>query len=252
LSILQHKDYDRQIDLPSGRRTRRTVTLLGVCIVAALGMVAAGTAPSAWACGLSNHCYAMGQASGPANYGQQATISINCLYAPNDGAFVTNEMWDGNGTYWVEAGAISGHGYNSTTYFSRELFWEDSRPGSMNVHFHPVQAANPASYYVAMYYVGSNTWDLDVNGWSEQSTGQPLFSGRVYTQGGTEYTYNSGSGFRDVGQVQNIQWASSDGIFHAEGGSMQPVAGGQYANSGAFIVPNYNSSTSTASWTGPC
>src|SRR5450756_1419505 len=68
--------------LPSGRRTRHTAALLSVTIMTTIGMVVAGKAPSALACDINNHCYAVSSAVGADNYGVGATISISCLYAP--------------------------------------------------------------------------------------------------------------------------------------------------------------------------
>jgi len=238
--------------LPSGRRTRHTAALLSVTIMTTIGMVVAGKAPSALACDINNHCYAVSSAVGADNYGVGATISISCLYAPNSYPnFLTNELWDasGNEQYWVEAGAISGYGYNNQNYYSRELFWEDSRPNGGSIHFHPVEAVNPANYYVAVTWAGNNTWDVDVNGNQYASTSQPMFSGGAVTLAGTEYTFNQGNGMRDIGHVYDVEWRSANGNWHPQNASM-----GADLPSGpsAYITPTYDASTSSVSWTGPC
>jgi hypothetical protein len=241
--------------LPFGRRKRHTAALLSISIVAAIGMVAVGKAPSAFACDPSggDHCYAEAQAGGPDNYGESANINISCLYAPNDEPnFVTNELWDasGNATYWIEAGAISGYGYNNPNYFTRELFYEDSRPNGGSIHFHPVEAVNPASYPVEITWVGDNTWDVWVDGLLYQSTSQPMFSDGAITEAGTEYTFASGAGMRDVGSVSDVEWQSANGNWHDEGNSMAAVTP---SGPGAYIDSiSYAPSSSTFSWTGPC
>lgn len=217
-------------------------------------MVAAGKAPSAWACTTTSHCYALGQANGPDNYGQWADINISCLYINNDSDnFVTNELWDqsGNDEYWEEDGAISGSlGANSGgNYYNRELFWADSRPNGGSFHFHPVATTGDQTWTVEMEYVGDDTWDLySGNSW-EVSTGQPLYSDSAHTTAGTEYTVNSGvDSMRDVGSVSSIEWEDSSGNWHLEGGSM----GSGTAGPGPWISPSYSSSSSTVSWAGPC
>jgi hypothetical protein len=246
--------YPKKIrhDRSTGWRPRRAAVLACATILTSVGMVAAGKAPSAWACDTSDHCYAVGQAVGGDNYGELADINISCLYI-NDAStnFVTNELWDSANsnpvTYWEEDGAISGAGTNG--YNNRELFWADSRPNGGGYHFHPIAATGDDSYLVEITWVGNDTWDVYSDGTFWTSTDQPMYSDGAVTFAGSEYTVNSDQdSMRDVGSVSSVEWQSSNGSWHLEGGSMSGVTLGP----GPWISPSYSPSSSTASWSGPC
>jgi hypothetical protein len=249
--------YPKKIrpDKPTGRRPRRAAVLACATILATVGMVAAGKAPSAWACTSVSHCYAMGQSNGGDNYGESATININCLYINNDSDnFVTNELWDqsGDAKYWEETGAMSGSlGSNSQgKYWSRELFWADERPNGGSFHWHPVAATGDESWAVEIAYVGNNTWDVYSGGAWYTSTAQPMFSDGASTNAGSEYTVNSGqAGLRDVGSVSAVEWENSAGNWIPVGGSMS--SDGELGTD-AWINPVYYPDSSTVTWSGPC
>jgi hypothetical protein len=241
-----------------GRGKRHTAALLSVSVVAAIGIVGVGNAPSAWACSTASHCWAKAIAGGPDNYGEFADINISCLYIPNavNGDVVTNELWDasGNYAYWIEAGAVSGYLQPSDSYYNRELFYAYKSPDVYGFHSFPVQAAGDATYPVEMTWVGNNSWDVYVNTHMYTVTQQPMFSDGAVTQAGTEYSpAEDKDGIRDVGSISNIEWQSSNGNWHYEGASMHEIpASDSVSGPGAWINPTYNTDTSTVSWVGPC
>jgi hypothetical protein len=248
--------YPKKIrpDKPTGRRPRRAAVLACATILATVGMVAAGKAPSAWACTTTTHCYAVSLSNGGDNYGELATININCLYIKSDSDnFVTNELWDqsGNGKYWEEDGAMSGSlGANSQgKYWNRELFYADSRPNGGSFHWHPTAATGDEGWAVEIEYVGNNTWDLESGGAWWTSIDQPMFSDGASTVAGSEYTANPGQdSMRNVGSVSGIEWENSAGNWIPEGSSMS--SGGEVGTD--WIDPVYYPDSSAVSWSGPC
>jgi hypothetical protein len=67
---------------------------------------------NAFACSNSDHCWAQAEKDDiPNNTGIQDYLNIQCLYYPDTTNFATNEEWEQNGTYWVEAGVVSGYDY---------------------------------------------------------------------------------------------------------------------------------------------
>lgn len=237
---------------PSGRAWRAAVCL-SVTVAAAIGMVAAGKAPSASACDINNHCYALAQASGPANEGGYGQLYYNCLYMPNNGEFANQEMWDAstNATYWTEVGIKSGIGYYGN-YYTKEWFWADSRPNGGGYNEHEIGSTAPGSTYlpVETTYVGNNTWYIyGGNSFTQigTSTNQPDSSSGL-SEWGTEYTAGSGSGIRDIGSVYNLEWEGQNGAWNSENGLAYDAESG----AGAYITPNYNASGDYLSFTGPC
>jgi len=245
---------------PPDRRRRHGVAYIGATILVAIGMIVIGRAPAASAaesCSNSNspndHCYAISIASGPANYGGYGELYINCLYMPDNGYRVSNEIWDvsSSGTDWTEVGVISGTAY-SGRYYSKEWYWADSRPSGGSYHEHEIgSTANTGTVYpVETTYVGDNTWDIyGGNSFTKigVSTSQPESSSGS-SEFGTEYTAPSGNGMRDIGTVYSNEWESSNGDWHSEGSLARAVEGGP----GAYISPSYNSSSSYVDWSGPC
>jgi hypothetical protein len=219
-------------------------------------MVAAGNpsaASAAESCDINNHCYAIAEASGPANYGGFGDLYYNCLYMPSNGNFANQEMWDTNSsaTYWTEVGIKSGIGV-SGTYYTKQWFWADSRPNGGGYHEHEVAGTAPGTTElpVETTYVGNNTWDIwGGNSFTQigTSTGQPQSSSGT-SQWGTEYTAGSGSGIRDIGSVYSLEWAGANGSWNNEGG----LAHAAELGSGAYITPFYSSSGDDLSFTGPC
>jgi hypothetical protein len=237
---------------PPGRLARRAMTYLCVPALLGLGMVAAGQPPEAAACSISSHCYAFAVANGPANGGGSGALADNCLYVPDNGNFVTQEMWDGNTNtldYWTEVGLISGIGSDGT-YYSHHWFWADNRPNGGGYHFHAVAGtASGGPLGVETTYVGNNEWYIyGGNSFTQigTSTGQPETSSG-YSEWGTEYTTTAG--LRDLGTIYNLDWEGTNGEWHAEGG----LAHAAYGGSGPYVVtPSYNSSESALSLSGPC
>jgi hypothetical protein len=234
----------------SASRQWRTGAGLGVAIIMVLGMVA-WSAPAASACSTSSHCYAEESSSGGTNDGAYGELDLTCNYMPNNGNFVTNEVWDSNdsGTDWTEVGIVSGIGDNGD-YYSKEWFWADSRPNGGGYHEHEIGQTATAGdeYSVETTYIGDNEWAIyGGNSFTEigTSTSNPDSSSGA-TLAGSEYTVaNSSSGIRNVGAVYNIEWEGSNGDWHDVGS-----AGSGYFN--GWIGGSYNASGSYVTWSGPC
>ncbi len=244
---------------PVGRRGRRAAFFLGLAVLVATGMSAAGPAPGAWAaasCASSNgnHCYAEATDTVGQNHGAFGEIVANCLYMPNNSnsASVTNEIWDAssNSAYWVEVGLTSGPGSNGYNY--RNWFWADSRPGGgYHEHYPSISSAGSGTYAVEIYYEGNNSWGV-TGGNSPTllgtSTSQPV-SSTYYAIGGTEYMAASNSGIRDIGHITSLEFQGLNNNWHFFGSG---PGGSQNFGPGHYINGSYSSSSSTESWSGPC
>jgi hypothetical protein len=233
------------------RRRWRAVAWVGVTVLG-LGMVAWSAAPAS-ACSTSNgdHCYAIEYSSGGTNHGAFGELYVGCLYMPNNGNRVNNEIWEENdpATYWTEVGVTSGIAYNGD-YYNKQWFWADSRPNGGSYHEHEIgQTATAGDYYdVETYWIGNNEWAIyGGNSFTQigTSTSNPVTSSGS-TDAGTEYTVNNASsGIRDVGAVYNIEWLGTNGVWHDVGS-----AGSGYFN--GWIGGSYNASGSYVTWSGPC
>jgi hypothetical protein len=241
---------------PFSRRIRRGGALFGVALLAAIGLVAAGRAPAAFACTNTNspddHCYAI-YGNSTADLGVAGNLDIVCSYMPDNTYRVDQEIWDEstNGLYWTEVGVISGVGYNGT-YYSKHWYWADSRPdgGGYNEHEVDGTANTETSYPIEIQWEGNDTWYAYGGNTYAQigtSTGNPL-TDSGYMNAGTEYTANSGDGMRDVGNIADLTYENLSDVWYPWLSLAYPNSGGP----GYWITPSYNTSTSTVSWTGPC
>lgn len=231
--------------------TRRTAVVLALTLPAASLVLAAGL-PQASACSLSDDCHAVAVNNHvAANHGVYGDLYVTCLYQPNNGNFVTNEVWNVNSATdtWIEAGLGSGAGYNGG-YYHNDWFWAYQPPGSNYVEYDTSVGANlTTDYPVQINYAGTGSWD--VYGYDNFS-----FMGEVandsYTptqaEGGTEYTSNSGSGLRDIGNVDYLENQGLDGDWYFLGSAASNYNSGP----GHFIDGSYNSGSSEESWSGPC
>lgn len=232
---------------------RRAAVVVALAIPAAVGMIAAGAAPDAWACSdsnLSNHCYAIAEVNPPVvNWGAAGSINLHCLYQPNNGNIASNEMWDADSSHhWIEAGAAAGDDPNGY-YDNKNWFWADARPGD-GYYFHTFSNTVPLNTdeFVEIVYARGQVWDI---------YGGPYFLGKsttnsmspTYEAAGSEYIGTSNSGLRDIGHVSGLQWIDSSYNFHNWGGSGFAVPLSQ-SGPGAYITAQYSSSY--VGWTGPC
>jgi hypothetical protein len=236
--------------------TRRAAVVLALTLPAASLVLAAGL-PQASACGLSTkptneHCYAEAEnLHVAANHGVTGDLYITCLYYPDNGNFVTDEVWDANlaNQTWIEAGIQSGVGYNGG-YFNKDWFWALQPPGSNYVEYDTsVQANLTTEYPVEITYAGSDSWD--VYGYDNFSEiGEAANNSYTPTQalGGTEYTSGSGSGLRDIANIYNLANQGLNGTWY----SLGSAASNENLGPGNYIGGNYNSVASEESWSGPC
>lgn len=173
----------------------------------------------------------------------------------DNGRFDTNEMWDGNGTYWIEVGVYSGEDYYGN-YHNKAWFWADRRPNStppFHEHFPSGfnRAGTGTSYATEIYYLGNRAWQI-VGGNSTadmgQSTSQPVYITSA-ENAGSEYTASSTSGIRDKGKVHGLEYKTTDNHWHYWGSNGFDVPG---AGTGHYITHSYSSTPSTEYWRGPC
>jgi hypothetical protein len=229
---------------------RRTAVVLALALPAATWMIIAGAVPDASAaCSPSSHCYAIAyNLNTSTNHGVFGTVYAHCLYQPNNGTFVTNEIWDASSSaaYWEEVGLYSGIGTN-IPYGNKNWFWADSRPGGgYNEHDSSTTANTDTQYRAKVEFAGNNTWYIYGNGnYSHFGTSTSQSATLITGQAGTEYTSGSTSGIRDQGNVSNLQRKSSSNTWYSWGNNAS-----RYYN--GYITPSYNSSTNTVSWSGPC
>jgi hypothetical protein len=232
----------------------RRIAVVLALILPAAGLVLAAGLPQASACDISDHCYTVGINNHvAANHGVYGELYVTCLYQPDDGNSVTNEVWDqegsGSNAYWVEAGIGSGtdaHGY----YRGDEWFAASQLPGQNYIEDDTdVQAKLTTVYPVEITYVGGGTWDyIGENNTQIFDTVTDSFSA-TQAYGGTEYTNNPGSsGLRDIGNIYDLQNQGLNGTWYYLGAA----ATNQHYGPGPFITGSYNSSTSEESWSGPC
>jgi hypothetical protein len=217
------------------------------------GMSGVFASQNAFACSPqpnSSHCYAIMEVPDiPNNSAILDTITIQCLYYPNATEFADNEEWETNGTYWVEAGVLSGEDYFGN-YHDKDWFWADNRPNGGGFSQHWPTGLSPAAtdteYNIEIQYIGNDAWDVygaDSDIYLGQSTANPLEAGRVM-QAGTEYTANSGSGIRDEGIASNLQYADAAGGLHDAG----PNGGFDDSSSNNWISEDWSSSSSQMEW----
>jgi hypothetical protein len=238
---------------------RRTAVVLALILPAA-GLVLAAGLPQASACStyvsntVDDHCYALAQNNHvAANHGVMGDLEATCLYEPNNGTFVTDEVWDGEGSsandnYWVEAGIRSGTDYYNF-YRGDEWFAADQFPGeNYDEDDTGTQAKLNTLYPVEITYFGGGTWDfIGENNTNIFFTATASFSA-TQAQGGSEYTSNAGSGLRDIGNIYDLRNQGLDGTWYDLG----TAASNYDFGPGAFISSSYNHSTSEESWSGPC
>jgi hypothetical protein len=183
---------------------RRTAVVLALTLPAA-GLALAAGLPQASACSLGSHCYAIAYNQHvAANHGVFGELDVTCLYQPDNGNFVNNELWDvdSSSADWVEVGLKSGVDYHGT-YRNKDWFWADSRPGSgYSEHDTSVDANLTTEYGAEITFAGTNTWDVyGENTFSEFGTSTGNSYTPVTAEGGTEYTSSSTSGLRDIGST---------------------------------------------------
>lgn len=234
---------------------RRTV----VFIVLALSVTAwmtLSSVPKASACSLSTHCYAEAENNNHnANHGIFSDLNAHCLFQPNEGVggnFLTNEIWDANGTtkYWEEVGLIGGSDFNGF-YDDKNWFWADSRPnGGFTFHRPSVNQASTDTLYPAeITYVSSNTWAIyGANSFIQIGTSSGQSATLNTDIAGTEYTGGSGSGIRDIGDTYSLQRQGTGGSWLNWGTN----AGNLDLGPNNYISSIYHSSNSYESWSGPC
>jgi len=232
-----------------GSAARRIVVVLTLVLGTPAGVIIAGATPQASAaCSPTSHCYAIAYNKNTAtNHGAYGVVNSACLYMPNNSSFVTNEVWDvdSSGAYWEEVGIVSGA--TDSGYLDKHWFWDDSRPGGgYHQHNSSATASPNTGYRVKIEFAGSDTWDIYGNGnYSHFGTSTSQSATLITNEAGTEYSAGSGSGMRNVGQVSDLQRISSSGTFFNWGSNAAPYSNG-------FIGSNYDASSSTVSWTGPC
>lgn len=233
-----------------GSAARRIVVVLTVVLGTPAGMIIAGATPQASAaCSPSSHCYAIAINNNTAtNHGAYGEINAHCLYMPNNGSFVTQEVWDvdSTGAYWEEVGIVAGD-TNDAGYVSKRWFWDDSRPGGgYNQHTSTAQPSTNITYRVKIVFAGSNSWDIYGKGdYSQFGTSTGQSATLITNEAGTEYSAGSGSGIRNQGQVGNLQRISSSNSWFNWGNNATAFYNG-------YTFANYDINSSTISWTGPC
>jgi hypothetical protein len=182
------------------------------------------------------------------NYGIQAGFVSNCLLQPQDNSdFLTQEVWDGDALYWVEAGQFSGYDpINNHAYYSREWFWADQRPGG-GYHEHFPAAAFSGTTGVLIMWLGDNEWGIYENGMPQQlSTSQPQSitqNGDEYA--GTEYSASGPAGIEDQGEFTGLQYIDTSGNLD-DWGSAGSIT------DHAWISASYHASDSLVDWNIPC
>ena len=232
---------------------RRTAVILALALPAATWVIIAGAAPDALAaptCSLSSHCYAIAYNKNTAtNHGIFGTLNAHCLYQPNDGTFVTNEIWDvdSSASYWEEVGLFSGDAGGNIGYGNKNWFWDDSRPGGgYHQHDSSTTANTDTDYRTKVEFEGNGTWYIYGNGdYSHFGTSTSQSATLITGEAGTEYTNSSTSGIRDQGHISNLQRKSSSDTWYSWGSNAA-----RYYN--GYITPSYDSSTNSVSWSGPC
>lgn len=208
----------------------------------------------AFACSNDNHCYAQMEVDNiPNNTGVLDNINIQCLYYPDTTNVATNEEWEGNGTYWVEAGVRAGYDFYGN-YHDKDWFWADKRPngGGYTEHYNSgwKQAVAGTTYPIEILWAGNDSWDVyGANSYIHMgtSTAQPLAAGRFMTAG-TEYTANADSGIRDIGTASGLEYRDGSGGWHFTG----PNGGFDSSTPNNYFSHNFDASSSTMKWSGPC
>jgi hypothetical protein len=228
---------------------RRIAVVLTLILGTPAGMIIAGATPQASACSLTSRCYAISEnANTNTNYGIRGSVNAHCLYVPNNANFVTNEIWDASPSYdsWEEVGIFSGLG-DQIAYGDRNWFWEDSRPGGgVNEHDSSVEANTDTNYRVKVEFEGNDTWYIYGNGnFSHFGTSTNQSAALNHGQAGTEYTANSGAGMRNQGRVDDLQRIDTSHTYYHWGANLNLRQVG-------YIVPDWDESSSTVYWTGPC
>jgi hypothetical protein len=228
---------------------RRLAAVLALALPAATWMIVAGAPAASASCSLNNHCWAYAyDLNDNDNYGAYGELYVNCLYQPNDGNFVTNEVWDTDSAfnYWEEVGIYSGANSDGG-YGDRNWFWDDSRPGGgYHQHNSSTVASLNTIYRVEIVYAGNKTWYIYGNGnFSKFGTSVNQAAELTRAQAGTEYTAGESSGIRDQGTVYNVQRANTSYQWFNWGSNASTYYNG-------YIVPNYSSSQNFVTWTGPC
>jgi hypothetical protein len=238
--------------------SRRVAIVLAMAVPTATWIISAGMAPAASAaesCDTSGgNCYAIaGGTPGGGNYGEVGSVHVNCLYVPDNGTFVNAEMWDASkdAAYWTEVGVSSGP--IAGTYYDKQWFWADNRPNGGGYHEHAAgqTAALNQAYTMELAWLGNNEWGVwGGNSFNRlgTSTGQPVTSSGLM-EAGTEYTAPSGSGMRNVGGINSLEYRNtSNNTWYGAGSGLRPIEAGP----GAYITPGYGASSSDVGWTGPC
>ena len=185
------------------------------------------------------------------NHGLTGTLYVTCLYYPNNGNFVTDEIWDANlaNQTWIEAGIQSGEDYNGN-YDNKDWFWAKQLPGANYMEYDStVQANLTTEYPVEITYAGGDSWDVyGESNFSEIGTAVSSSYNPTQALGGTEYTSNSGSGLRDIANIYNLANQGLNGTWY----SLGSAASNENLGPGNYIGGNYNSVASEESWSGPC
>lgn len=210
---------------------------------------------NAVACSNANgsHCYALMEVANISNNtGILDNLNIQCLYYPDTTATATNEEWEGNDTYWVEAGVDAGwDAYGK--YHDKDWFWADNRPkGGYTEHFNSgwKQAVPGTTYQVEILTNGNDSWDVygaNSDIYLGTSTAQPLAADRRMNAG-TEYTANAGSGIRDIGKATGLKYRDGNGGWHFAG----PNGGFDDSSINNYFSKNWDEASSMMSWSGPC
>jgi hypothetical protein len=217
--------------------------------------IAAGAAPDAMACSNTSgdHCYAVAIANDvAANHGMFGYVYATCLYMPDNGDFVNNEMWNvsSGSSYWEEVGLKSGTAYSGIYYPDKTWFWADSRPGG-GYHEHEPDigvAGTNTSYAAESIYLGDNEWGIyGGNSFTEIGVSTSQSASLVDGEAGTEYTAGSSSGIRNIGNVAYLERESTGNDWYYWGAATQSGKG-----PGGYISGSYAQSNEQESWSGPC
>jgi hypothetical protein len=230
---------------------RRIAVVLALALPTAWVITAAAvSAPAASACDASSHCVTQAQNKNTnLNFGVYGELNAHCLYQPDNGNRVTNELWDtdSSASNWVEAGITGGRDYNGY-YRDKNWFWADKRPGySYSEHVVNATANTDTSYPAEITYHGSNEWYVyGKNSFVQYGTSTNNGMQGIHVIGGTEFWGSATSGIRDQGDVYNLERESSTGQWYSWGNNGANVELGP----GNYIPGNF--SNSHESWTGPC